>query len=58
MDFHRLRVGIGRDGSDAAEYVLGRLSPHELQFWGQDGQGSDMVCRELERTIQGILRPR
>lgn len=57
MDFHRLRVGIGRGGSDPAEYVLGNLSSHELQFWGSSGQGTDLVWRELEKTLQSILRP-
>ena len=32
-DFHRLRIGIGRDSSDPASYVLGRLSSEERDFW-------------------------
>ena len=32
-DFHRLRIGIGRDQSDPAAYVLGRLSAEERDFW-------------------------
>lgn len=44
-DFHRFRIGIGRDG-DAASYVLGRLSTEEGAHWDVGG-GLDMVCQEL-----------
>ncbi|KAH9858664.1 peptidyl-tRNA hydrolase [Lenzites betulinus] len=56
-DFHRLRVGIGRDG-DPLNYVLGPLSPHERQFWSPNGGGADLVWRELTRIIEKGLRSR
>ncbi|KAI0823693.1 peptidyl-tRNA hydrolase [Trametes gibbosa] len=55
--FHRLRIGIGRDG-DPMNYVLGPLSPHERQFWGPNGSGADLVWRELTRIIEKGLRSR
>jgi len=47
MGFHRFRIGIGRDQTDAAAYVLQRLSSHERQFWGADGEGIGLVVREI-----------
>jgi peptidyl-tRNA hydrolase, PTH1 family len=53
MDFHRLRVGIGRDnGIDPAIYVLQRFSPQEVEFW-RNGKGLDFILRELEK-IAGL----
>ena len=46
-NFHRFRIGIGRDG-DAASYVLGRLSADECPYWDVGG-GLDMVCKELAK---------
>lgn len=46
-NFHRFRIGIGRDG-DAASYVLGRLSTEESAHWDV-GAGLDMVCKELAK---------
>lgn len=49
-DFHRLRIGIGRnEGIDAAEYVLQSLSNHERAFWAPYGQGLDIVLKNIER---------
>ena len=45
-NFHRFRIGIGRNGTDAAEYVMQKLSSHERQFWANDGL--DLVLSELE----------
>ncbi|OSD06920.1 peptidyl-tRNA hydrolase [Trametes coccinea BRFM310] len=56
-DFHRLRVGIGRDG-DPANYVLGPLSPQERQFWGSTGGGPDLVWRELTRILEKSIKSR
>jgi PTH1 family peptidyl-tRNA hydrolase len=51
MGFHRFRIGIGRNlGSDAAEYVLHKLTSHERQFWGKSGEGLDLVVRELSKV--------
>jgi PTH1 family peptidyl-tRNA hydrolase len=47
FNFHRFRIGIGRDG-DAASYVLGRLSTEECAHWDVGG-GLDMVCKELAK---------
>ena len=46
--FHQFRVGIGRDETDAAVYVMRRLSPHERRFWSD--QGLDLVISEIERV--------
>ena len=50
-DFYRLRIGIGKnEGVDAAEYVLQRLSNHEREFWGTNGQGLDLLLEHIERV--------
>ena len=46
--FYRFRLGIGRDDSDAADYVLRQLSSHERRFWGEEGL--DLVLREIEKV--------
>jgi peptidyl-tRNA hydrolase, PTH1 family len=46
-EFHRLRVGIGKNDIDAAEFVLQRLSNHERQFWSSNGPGMDLVLQRL-----------
>jgi PTH1 family peptidyl-tRNA hydrolase len=45
-DFYRFRIGIGRNDTDAAVYVLQKLSNHERQFWSNEGL--DLVLSELE----------
>ena len=53
-DFHRLRIGIGRnEGIDAAEYVLQSLSNRERAFWAPYGRGLDIVLRNIERIALG-----
>ena len=54
--FHRLRIGIGRNDGDAAEYVLGKLSQHERTFWGENGEGVDLVLKEVERIVRKLER--
>lgn len=49
-DFHRLRIGIGRDQSDQANYVLGRLSPEERDFWLY-GDGAHAVWSALVKSM-------
>ncbi|EKM54204.1 uncharacterized protein PHACADRAFT_257882 [Phanerochaete carnosa HHB-10118-sp] len=56
-DFHRLRIGIGRGDGNVADYVLGRLSSYEKQYWGTDGDGIDVVLRELAKIANGQPRP-
>jgi PTH1 family peptidyl-tRNA hydrolase len=53
-DFHRLRIGIGRNDVDASEYVLRKLSQHERQFWGEDGKGVDLVWSQIEKIVQNV----
>ncbi|KAF9264105.1 peptidyl-tRNA hydrolase [Marasmius fiardii PR-910] len=49
QDFYRFRLGIGeRGGTDAAVYVMGKLSSHERQFW-QD-EGLDQILEEIEKV--------
>lgn len=53
MDFHRFRIGIGRDESvDPSEYVLSNLPPKEWHFWGKEGQGMDVVLREIGKVAK------
>ena len=47
--FYRFRIGIGRDQSDPADYVLQKLSTPEREFWGSGGQGLDAVLREIHK---------
>jgi PTH1 family peptidyl-tRNA hydrolase len=49
-NFHRLRIGIGHNDVDAAEYVLRKLSQHEREFWGEDGEGVELVLNEVEKV--------
>lgn len=49
--FHRLRIGIGHNDIDASEYVLAKLSQHEREFWGENGEGPDLVLREIEQIM-------
>ncbi|KAG6919382.1 hypothetical protein DXG01_006931 [Tephrocybe rancida] len=49
MNFHRFRIGIGRDDTDAATYVLRKLSSHERQFWTTD-KGLDLILSEIEKV--------
>ncbi|KAF8902922.1 peptidyl-tRNA hydrolase [Gymnopilus junonius] len=46
--FYRFRLGIGRDETDAAAYVLQRLSSHERQYW--NNEGLDAILREIEKV--------
>ncbi|KAJ7045935.1 peptidyl-tRNA hydrolase [Mycena alexandri] len=53
QDFHRLRVGVGRHNSmDLSDYVLGKLSSHERQFWS--GDGVDLVCNAIEKVAKTV----
>jgi len=52
MGFHRLRIGIGRDQTDAAAYVLRKLSSHERQFWGANGGGIDLIVKEIRNVAR------
>ncbi|KAI0744150.1 peptidyl-tRNA hydrolase [Daedaleopsis nitida] len=54
-DFHRLRLGIGRD-ENIVEYVLGPLSAQELEHWSVTGPGSDLVWNALSKIIQKSLK--
>ncbi|KAG5638062.1 hypothetical protein H0H81_002096 [Sphagnurus paluster] len=48
MDFYRFRVGIGRDETDAATYVMRKVSSHEHQFW--NNQGLDLIISQIEKV--------
>ncbi|RDB16686.1 putative peptidyl-tRNA hydrolase [Hypsizygus marmoreus] len=50
MNFYRFRVGIGRDETDAAMYVMRKLSSHEQQFWND--RGLDLVLAEIEKVAR------
>ncbi|EAU88606.2 hypothetical protein CC1G_04312 [Coprinopsis cinerea okayama7 len=64
-DFWQFRVGVGRgvdeDGAsiidkniDAAEWVMGRLSEAEKEYWGVGGKGLDSVMAELGRVARQL----
>jgi PTH1 family peptidyl-tRNA hydrolase len=48
-DFFRLRLGIGRPESNAANYVLAGLPNFERQFWAPDGPGLELVREQMQR---------
>lgn len=50
LGFYRFRVGIGRDDTDAATYVLQRLSSHERRYWTEDGL--DLILTEIEKVAR------
>ena len=50
MGFYRFRIGVGRDNSNPADYVMGKLSSHERRFW--DDQGLDLVLTEVEKVAR------
>jgi peptidyl-tRNA hydrolase, PTH1 family len=50
VNFYRFRIGIGRDNSDPATYVMGKLSSHERQYW--DNEGLDLVLTEIEKIAR------
>uniref|UniRef100_A0A8H7Y287 peptidyl-tRNA hydrolase n=2 Tax=Psilocybe cubensis TaxID=181762 RepID=A0A8H7Y287_PSICU len=52
MGFYRLRLGIGRDESDAAEYVMRQLSSYERRYWVNEGL--DLVLHEIEKVALKI----
>lgn len=56
-DFHRLRLGIGSNPIDAAEYVLGSLSEQEISFWRPDGRGTELAWKAVERIVSNLLKP-
>ena len=49
-NFHRFRIGIGRNG-DPATYVLQNLPSHERRFW-TNGEGLDLVLEEIARIAK------
>lgn len=51
MGFYRLRLGIGRDDTNAAEYVLRKLSGHERQYWSTNGEGIEHILTEIEKIV-------
>ena len=48
MGFYRFRLGIGRDESDAAEYVMRQLSSHERRYWS--GEGLEFILKDIEKV--------
>jgi len=46
MGFYRFRLGIGRDESDPAAYVMRQLASHERRYWTDEGL--DLILKEIE----------
>ncbi|THH33293.1 hypothetical protein EUX98_g882 [Antrodiella citrinella] len=60
-DFHRLRVGIGkndRNSQDAADYVLSKLSNEERIFLSRRGKGVDLAWTSIEKIIESSSEAR
>lgn len=52
--FWQVRVGIGSNRAgggevDSADYVMERLSSHEVAYWGPRGPGIELMLKELEK---------
>ncbi|KAJ7693423.1 hypothetical protein B0H17DRAFT_1199931 [Mycena rosella] len=53
QDFHRLRVGVGRDPAvGLSEYVSAALSKDESEFWC--AEGADLVYDAIEKIARKI----
>jgi peptidyl-tRNA hydrolase, PTH1 family len=50
LGFYRFRLGVGRGSTNPADYVMGRLSSHERQYW--QGEGLDRVIEEIETIVR------
>ncbi|PCH36143.1 peptidyl-tRNA hydrolase [Wolfiporia cocos MD-104 SS10] len=51
-EFHRFRIGIGRDESmDPADFVLSKLPREEVNFWKTHGEGIDLVWDQLCKIV-------
>ncbi|KAF8629134.1 hypothetical protein AX17_005720 [Amanita inopinata Kibby_2008] len=48
--FYRFRIGIGRDETEAATYVMRKLPSHERHFWANEGL--DLIFSELEKIAR------
>ena len=57
-EFHRLRIGIGREDGDVVNYVLGPLSAHEREFWSENGQGTQLIWNALVKISGSITKAR
>jgi peptidyl-tRNA hydrolase, PTH1 family len=54
MGFYRFRLGIGRDESDAATYVMRQLSSHERRYWTDEGL--DLILEEIEKVASKLVK--
>ncbi|KAF9075316.1 peptidyl-tRNA hydrolase [Rhodocollybia butyracea] len=53
--FYRFRLGIGeRGGTDAANFVMGKLTPQERNYWNEDGL--DRVLDEIDKISRKLPR--
>ena len=53
--FHRVRIGIGRPPGVYHDYVLGKLEPRELEYWGECGEGVEKVWNAIESILMSNL---
>ena len=53
-DFYRIRLGIGYPphGTPLEQYVLGKLSREEVDYWSPGGEGVEKVWEAIVRIIQ------
>jgi PTH1 family peptidyl-tRNA hydrolase len=57
QSFHRIRLGIGKNEVDAAEYVMEKISPAERAFWGENGPGVEQAWKAVERLAVKLAQP-
>lgn len=53
-DFYRIRLGIGYppNGMPLDQYVLGKLSREEIDYWSSGGEGIEKVWEAIVRIMQ------
>ncbi|KIM31652.1 hypothetical protein M408DRAFT_317912 [Serendipita vermifera MAFF 305830] len=54
QDFYRIRIGVGAPTQRGVleQFVLGRLSPEELEYWQPGGEGIERVWEAVVKIIQ------
>jgi len=53
QDFYRIRIGIGAPPRGVLEqFVLGRLSQEELEYWQPGGEGIEKVWEAVIKIIE------
>jgi peptidyl-tRNA hydrolase, PTH1 family len=53
-EFYRMRLGIGYppNGMPLEQYVLGKLSQEEVEYWSPGGEGVEKVWEAIIKIVQ------